>query len=433
MAAIKFVYIGGGSTRAPGTLAAFIEHARYFDGSEIVLVDVDAPHLALVRELGQRMIEYEGLDLRLTTSLDRRAALADADAVLTAFRPGGFAARVLDERLPLKHNVIGHETEGPGGFFLALRTLAVLRDIVADMEAVCPDAWLFNCANPVGLLGEALAQHSPVRTISLSSAPLHDPRDLIAACGLDPAQLDTASAGLSYASWSVKHSYAGQDVIPLIAARLDALLADPAVPPARRWQAALADHYHALPAAGLVNYYYTAEVLAEQQAASRTRAETVMAALPDMWTYYAEQAEADRPVLEADRARGGLRQLELAVEVLAAVAEDLDHTLPCSVPNNAGCLPGLPPERVVEIPCRINEEGATPLAQPALPAGTSDLIERLAAYQALAAEAAWGGTRAEAIAALAANPLVPDADTAAAVYADLADAHRAHLPPRLLE
>src|SRR6187549_2129215 len=102
MAAIKLVYIGGGSTRAPGTVAAFIANAKYFDGSEIVLVDLNPERLAIVRALGQRMIEYEGIDLRLTTTTDRRAALSGADAVLTAFRPGGFEARRLDESLPLK-------------------------------------------------------------------------------------------------------------------------------------------------------------------------------------------------------------------------------------------------------------------------------------------------------------------------------------------
>ena len=34
----------------------------------------------------------------ITTTTDRRAGLTDVDAVLSSFRPGGFQARVLDER-----------------------------------------------------------------------------------------------------------------------------------------------------------------------------------------------------------------------------------------------------------------------------------------------------------------------------------------------
>src|SRR4051794_19644608 len=100
MARIKLVYIGGGSTRAPGTVASLIARGERFAGSEVVLVDLDAAHLDVVRRLAERMIAARGLDLRVTATTDRAAALADADVVLTSFRPGGFEARILDERLP---------------------------------------------------------------------------------------------------------------------------------------------------------------------------------------------------------------------------------------------------------------------------------------------------------------------------------------------
>jgi 6-phospho-beta-glucosidase len=51
MAAAKIVYIGGGSTRAPGTVLSFIEQAQEFAGSEIALLDIDYGHLELVRGL----------------------------------------------------------------------------------------------------------------------------------------------------------------------------------------------------------------------------------------------------------------------------------------------------------------------------------------------------------------------------------------------
>ena len=35
-----FVYLGGGSTRAPGTMASLIQQAENFAGSEVVLVDL---------------------------------------------------------------------------------------------------------------------------------------------------------------------------------------------------------------------------------------------------------------------------------------------------------------------------------------------------------------------------------------------------------
>src|SRR5262245_17151003 len=190
MAAIKLVYIGGGATRGPGTIASFVRHAAQFAGSQIVLVDVHAENLELVRRVGQRIIESEGADLRLSATTDRRAALDGADAVLTSFRPGGFAARALDERIPLQHGVIGQETQGPGGFFMALRTIDVVKQIVAEIEQVCPSAWLINYTNPINLVSEAVTHHSPIRTISLCEGPIIFPRPIMRACGLDPTRLD---------------------------------------------------------------------------------------------------------------------------------------------------------------------------------------------------------------------------------------------------
>ena len=45
MARIRLAYIGGGSTRAPGTLVSFTEQGENFEGSEVVLTDLDEERL----------------------------------------------------------------------------------------------------------------------------------------------------------------------------------------------------------------------------------------------------------------------------------------------------------------------------------------------------------------------------------------------------
>ena len=94
MAAIKLVYVGGGSSRAAGTMASFFEHGDEFAGSEVVLVDIDPDHLEVVRRIAQRIADVKGLDITVRATTDRRAGLTDADAVLASFRPGDFAASV---------------------------------------------------------------------------------------------------------------------------------------------------------------------------------------------------------------------------------------------------------------------------------------------------------------------------------------------------
>jgi 6-phospho-beta-glucosidase len=57
----------------------------------------------------------------------------------------------------------------------------------------------------------------------------------------------------------------------------------------------------------------------------------------------------------------------------------------------------------------------------------------LGEYQALAAEAAWTGGRKEAIRALASNPLVMSLSKAETLFDEMAHAHRAYLPKRLVK
>ena len=200
MARIKLVYLGGGSTRAAGTMASFMANGADFDGSEVVLVDLDGDRLELIRALAEKMARARGLDIAVTATTDRRAALDGCDAVLSSFRPGGFAARVHDERIPLEHGVIGQETQGAGGFFMALRAIAVLKDVCAEMEELCPDAWIFNYTNPVNIVAEAITHHSPVKIVSLCEGPIYFRDEIAESAGLDPELLSVTMVGSTTAA-----------------------------------------------------------------------------------------------------------------------------------------------------------------------------------------------------------------------------------------
>ena len=195
MARLKIAYIGGGSTRGAGTMASFIEQGENFSGSEIVLIDLDADRLELIRSLAQRLAIAKGVDITVSATTDRRAGLDACDAVLTSYRPGGFEARVLDERIPLDHGVIGQETQGPGGFFMALRSIHVMQGILEDVAVACPGTRIFNYTNPVNLVAQAVTDHSDVPFVSLCEGPIVFPEELAEVAGLDPARLDVASVG----------------------------------------------------------------------------------------------------------------------------------------------------------------------------------------------------------------------------------------------
>jgi 6-phospho-beta-glucosidase len=433
LARIKLTYIGGGSTRAPGTMASLIHQGENFDGSEVILVDLKSneDRLQVVKTISDKLIAHKGLDIRVTTSTDQRSALQGCDAVLTSYRPGGFEARYLDESIPLKHNIIGQETQGPGGFFMALRSIAVMQGIIADMEAVCPNAILFNYTNPVNIVSEAVSHHTDIPVISFCEGPIYFPRDVVRSAGLDPDRLDSTMVGVNHNSWTVRHDYEGQNVIPLLQAAYERKLQEGAPDDWELRLLHIASVMETIPAAYYAYYYFKNEILAELQAQPTTRSQDIMASVPDYWTHYREQAAANVPMLDPQRSRGGIHELELALDAMDAIFNDKHEVMPVNIPNK-GALPDFPSDRVVEVPALLTGHGADPIACDPLPSQVVGITQMLAEYQALTAEAAWTGTRQQAVQALASNPLVLSLSKAEALYEEMSAALRNYLPERLL-
>lgn len=431
MAAIKLVYIGGGSSRAPGTVATFLLKAKQFAGSEIVLVDLDPDRLELVRRIGARIIEHDGLDITLSATTDRRAALTDCDAVLSSFRPGGFEARALDERIPLKYGVIGQETQGPGGFFMALRSIAELTRIVDDLHAVSPGARIFNYTNPVNIVSQAVSRFTDIPIWSMCEGPIYFPEAVLHAADLDPAKANVVMAGVNHNIWSHTHTYEGQDLIPLLDAAWEAKKDDPSVSDFDKKLLHLAVLGRSVPSEYFRYYYYSDEMLREYQLSRLTRAEYLLTQVPSYWQHYREQAEADYPTLDPALSRGGINELELAIDVMDAYYNNTGERLPVNQPNN-GALPGFDDDVVTELWCRVDATGAHPEPQQPLPHTVRGLVQALAEFQYLAADAAWRGTRRDGVTALLANPLVPSVEVAEHLYDEMAAAHHAYLPERLL-
>jgi 6-phospho-beta-glucosidase len=237
--------------------------------------------------------------------------------------------------------------------------------------------------------------------------------------------------GLNHGSWTIRHLYDGEDMIPLLRAAYERKRHNPATNRHQLRMLRLATLMESIPADYFQYYYYKDEVLAELQAKPTTRAEDIMAAVPDYWRHYREQAESDDPVLDPGRSRGGIHELELAIDVMDAIFNDRKKVLPVNVPNR-GAIAGLPDDLVVEIPARVDANGITRLAPAQLPRHVAGLVKMLGEYQALAGEAAWWGTRRDAIRALASNPLCFSLSKAETIYDEMAAALNEYLPERLL-
>lgn len=425
---MNIAVIGGGSAYCPGLIREILKEADLFRGCRFVLVDIDAENLDIVHRLGRRMIASAGAEIELDATTERPDALENAGIVLTTFRAGGFSARHLDESIPLRHRVIGHETVGPGGFFMALRTVPIIREITDDMERICPDAVLLNYTNPTSIVTEAVSRFSRANVIGMCDQPMHDARLAAGFAGVE-GDLEFEAAGLNHASWGVLFKAGGRDVVPVLASRLDEVEADDAIPEKEKRMCRLAATYGLLPSQYLQYYYFRDECVDEAIEAPKTRAQEIMDELDPIFDGYREQSEADHPVLGL--VRGGSAFGDLAVDVMSACIHDSGAVHILNIPNR-GTIPEWGDESVVEIPVRVGRSGAVPIHGIRLPERISGPLRMLASYQSLTAAAAWSGTRNDAVIALASNPLILSLSMAGRIYDEMAAAHAQHLPERLL-
>jgi 6-phospho-beta-glucosidase len=432
MARIKLAYLGGGSSRAPGTMASFVHHGEEFDGSEFVLIDLDPEHLEIVKTITEKMVANAGLDITVTATTDQRAGLRDVDAVLSSFRPGGFAARAIDERIPLKYGVIGQETQGPGGMMMALRSIRVIKELSENLAAVAPKARIFNYTNPVNIVSQAVADNTDIPIASFCEGPIVFPPVVAKAAGLDPKLLKANLVGINHNCWSNEATYDGQDAFPILRERWEALRNKPTDDVNGMRALHLAVAMESVPSDYFNYYYFKDDILREHQLAPMTRSEIIMSSLGDYWQHYREQADSAAPRLDPKRSRGGIHELELAIDAISAFYNDTGARLPFNVPNDGGVLPGFDETTVVELWGTVDAKGFHPEPQKPLPHSVLGITQQLAEYQILTARAAWDGDVADAIRAMAANPLVPSLTVAEALYGELATAQSAWLPDRLL-
>ncbi|HEY1350214.1 MAG TPA: hypothetical protein VGF67_11365 [Ktedonobacteraceae bacterium] len=435
----KIAIIGGGSAYCAGLMRAFASQARHFAGCHITLMDLDAHSLELIYTLGSKFFRHADASLTLECTTERRAALSDADVVITSFRTGGLQARRLDEQIPLRHGLIGQETVGAGGFFSALRTIPVAVEIAREMEEVAPHAFLLNYTNPSNIVTEAVTHSSAIKIIGMCDGPVHEIAHLAARAGLVPEEgqrFAQRTVGLNHGNWTTALWRAGRAVLPQIVAWCQDLLATNPALTAENYaflmHATLTARYGAIPSEYLHYYYFPEQVLQYAQQKPTSRAEDIMAMLPGILKHYREEAQKEVPQLK--QVRGGNGFGDFALDILRSILNNTGEEWVLNVPNR-GALPFLPADRVIETPCRVDARGATPLAQGdgGLAIEQRGLLYLLSEFEGATARVALEGKRLDAIKALAANPLVMSYSKAQAVYADLAAAHAPYLPARLLQ
>jgi 6-phospho-beta-glucosidase len=394
---MKLAVIGAGSTYTP----ELVSHLTQLPVDEVALHDIDAERLEVVGGLAERMLARQGYGGELVRTGDLDRAIDGASFVLFQIRVGGQAARLRDETIPLRCGCIGQETTGAGGFAKAMRTVPVVLDIaerVADRGAA--GAWIVDFTNPVGIVTRALLDAGH-RAVGLCNVAIGFQYVFARLLGAQLDRVEVNQVGLNHLTWIRAVRLDGRDVLPqLLSDHGDAIAADIELP------RSILDDLGAVPSYYLHYFYAHDRVLAEQRDGV-PRAQVVADVERELLEMYRDPTLAEKPALLDSR--GGAHYSEAAVGLVRSLSGD-DGAVHVVDTRNGATLAGLAAADVVEVPARVGGSGPVPMEQEPLAPELLGLVQHVAAYERLTAEAAVTRDHVTARKALLTNPLIGQID-----------------------
>jgi 6-phospho-beta-glucosidase len=399
---MKLTVVGGGSTYTPELVSGLARERDRLELHELWLQDVDPERREVVGGMARRMLDRQGYDGRVEITDDLDRALDGADFVLVQIRVGGQAARLRDETIPLACGCIGQETTGAGGFAKALRTVPVVLEIADRVRTLASaEAWIVDFTNPVGIVTRSLLDAGH-RAVGLCNVAITLQRSFAARLGIEPERIFVDQVGLNHLTWVRAVRVGGRDVLADLLAEHGESIAEQVGSPL-----ALVEELGAIPSYYLRYFYAHDEVLSEQLD-GEPRAVQVSQIERELLDLYRDPRLAEKPPLLEQR--GGAYYSEAAIGLVSSLAAGSGEIHVVDTRNRA-TLAGLQADDVVELPARIGRDGPAPIPQEPLAPELLGLVQHVAAYERLTAEAAVTGDAATARKALLSHPLIAQYET----------------------
>jgi alpha-galactosidase len=425
---VQITIIGGGSYQWTPELLADLLTTPSLRGAHIMLEDIDPAPLEKMEALGRRVSDALGAKATFATTTDQRAALEGADFVIVTISTGGFDSMAVDLDVPARFGIrqsVG-DTVGPGGINRSLRNIPVLVGVAQDMEEVCPDAWMLNITNPMTCLTRAVCRQTGIKAVGLCHEVGNWSMDLAIALGRPAESVRPTVAGVNHLPVVTALDVDGEDGFAVLAGMVDeagglaALAPTPDRPPAAQFsrldfvqrhvlKLVLLDKWSALPAAGDRH-------IAEFVPWVLTEASGWGAEYNIELTSIARREEHQKGyIADVDAWLAGSKELqtwpsgELPALVIDSLVTGSPRHLPANIPN-AGQVPDVPEDVVVESICTIDAEGVRGRDVAPLPPAYAELVRRHVAVAELTVAAALDGDRALADTAFFLDPLAGRGD-----------------------
>ncbi len=425
MRGLKIAIIGAGSTYTPELIEGFIERQEQLKVDSFFLMDIDPKKLDIIGGLAKRMLEAKGHPgkMILTSSLDE--AIEGADYILAQIRVGGLEARIKDEKIPAKYDLLGQETTGAGGFMNALRTIPVIMNMVERIKMLAPEAWLINFSNPSGILAEAVLNHSNIKMLGLCNVPMGLVKDAEKLLPPGTQSFSYDYVGLNHLSWITAVYADGKEILSeKIGSGLEVSTMKNI--PHMDYDIQMLKAVNAMPSSYLNYFYLRDEQKKHASESGKTRGEECMNIEAGLLELYQDKSLNRKP--ELLEKRGGAYYSTAAVSLIDAIENDKNEIHVVNV-KNCGALPFMDDDDAVEVKCLVNRRGVTPVKidkfdNPHI----VGLMKAVKAYEKLTVLAGLKGSKEAALSALMVHPLIGDYIKARDVLEDMLEANKAYLP-----
>ncbi len=304
---------------------------------------------------------------------------------------------------------------------------------------------MLNFTNPAGIITEAMQSVLGDRVLGICDTPSGLGRRISRLLGLDPPRVLFDYVGLNHMGWMRRILHDGHDVLPQLLDD-DGLLGQ--LEEAKVFGAEWIRELRAIPNEYLYYYYFhrdavhkinnsgptRGEFLAETQNRFFIEVGTAGSGAADLWrrtvearsaSYMAEAkggeqgAPATHRERESDPAHQGYAGVALGV--MAAVTRNEQATMILNVANGT-TIAGLPTDAVVEVPTLVDANGVHPLATAPPDLHQIGLMQQVKAVERHAIQAAFTGSRTDALRAFALHPLVDSVSVARELLAGYLEA-----------
>ena len=437
MKKFSIVVAGERSTFTPGIVLMLLENLDKFPIRQIKFYDNDAERQEVIAKACDIIIKEKAPDINFVYTTDPETAFTDVDFVMAYIRAGKYAMREKDEKIPLKHGVLGQETCGPGGIAYGMRSIGGVIELVDFMEKYSPNAWMLNYSNPAAIVAEATRRLRPnSKILNICDMPIGIEIRMAEMLGLKSRKdMVIRYFGLNHFGWwtDIRDKH-GKDLMPALREKVAKIGYNVEIE-GENTEASWNDTFtkardvFAIDPTTMPNtylkYYFFPDYVVEHSDPNHTRANEVMEGREKFvfgeCRAIAEKGTAKDSKLHVDD------HASYIVDLARAIAYDTKERMLLIVEND-GALSNFDPTAMVEVPCIVGSNGPEKIVQGKIPQFQKGLMEQQVSVEKLTVEAWIEGSYQKLWQAITLSRTVPSASVAKAILDDLIEANKDFWP-----